>query len=117
MKKSAILFFVLFAALSVQAQSPIAGIWETGQANTQVEIKEVNGQLEGVILQSDNANAPVGTQIIKDVKQDGNAYRGKLYAIKKGEWVDATITREGEMLNLKITSGWRSKTVEWEKAK
>lgn len=117
MKKSAMFFLVLFSALSLQAQSPITGIWETGQANTQVEIKEVNGQLEGVILQSDNANAPVGTQIIKDVKQDGDAYQGKLFAIKKGEWVDATIKPQGETLSLKITSGWKSKTVLWKKAK
>lgn len=117
MKKIAILLIVLFSALAIQAQTSPVGVWNTGQANTKVEVKEAGSQMEGTLTSSDNAEAPVGTLIIKELQEDGDTYEGKLYAIKKGEWVDATFTRQGEKLVINISVGWRKKTVEWTAAR
>ena len=86
MKNLAILILVLFTTISMNAQS-IAGVWNTGEDNTKIEIAEDNGVANGKILSSDNAKAKVGNQILKDVKFSDGEWKGKLYAAKKGEWL------------------------------
>ncbi|MEL7223034.1 MAG: hypothetical protein AAGJ93_17050 [Bacteroidota bacterium] len=112
MKKTFILLFALCGVLAIQAQTAIVGVWNTGQENTKVEIKEAGSQMEGTILSSNNEKV-VGTLIIKNVQPVGEAYKGQLYAIKKDRWVDAVFKPEGEKLTITVSSGWRSKTVEW----
>jgi len=114
MKKLAILMFVLFSSISINAQS-IAGVWNTGDDNTKVEITEVDGVASGTILSSDNSEAKVGNQILKDLSLTKDGWKGKLYAAKKGEWYDATIVEKDNQLDITIQVGWMSKTINWTK--
>ncbi len=114
MKKLAILTLVLFTTISMNAQS-LAGIWNTGEENTKIEITEDNGVVSGKILSSDNAKAKIGKQIIKDVKFSNGEWKGQLYAAKKGKWYDAVLKENGSQLDITIKVGWMSKTITWKK--
>lgn len=105
---------ILFSTLTTNAQS-IAGIWNMGQDNTKIEITEGNGVYEGRVASSDNANAKIGSLILKDVKSVDGKWKGKLYAPKKKEWFDTTLKVAGKKLLVTVKSGLMSKTVEWTK--
>jgi len=114
MKNLSILIVVLFTTMSINAQS-LAGVWNTGDENTKIEITEDDGIVKGKILSSDNAEAKIGNQILKDVKLNKGEWKGKLYAAKKGEWYDAVLKENGNQLDITIKVGWMSKTVHWKK--
>ena len=116
MKQLPILLFVLFSTLSINSQQSIEGIWNTGKENTKIEIKKTNNEIEGTILSSDNAKAPIGKLMIKEVVEKNGVFKGKLLAIKKGKWVDAVFNRKGNILNITVSSGWMSKTIQWDVA-
>lgn len=97
------------------AQTSITGIWNTGEENTKIEIKGINGVYEGRIASSDNPKAKIGNLMLKDVKSVGGTWKGKLYSVKKKEWFDAVLKVEGNQLLVTVSSGWKSKTVNWSK--
>ena len=113
--KSIILLSLCLASISLNAQTTLTGIWNTGNENTRVEITEINGTFIGTLVSSDNEDARIGRQLLKDVKADGEGWKGKLYAPRQGEWYDATLTMDGERLLITVGSGFRSKTVKWRK--
>jgi len=106
-----LLFFlgVLLTPISINAQQSINGIWNTGQENTKIEINKTIGK----IYSSDNKNATVGKLIVKDLNKMGNSYNGKLYLIRRNQWVDAVFVPNGKSLNITISAGFQKKTVVW----
>jgi uncharacterized protein (DUF2147 family) len=54
--------------------------------------------------------------ILKDLVKSGNAWTGKIFAVKKNEWYDVEITPEKNSLNLKIQIGFLHKNLKWEKS-
>jgi uncharacterized protein (DUF2147 family) len=71
----------------------------------------------GEIISSDNPKAEIGTQLIKDLNNEDGEWRGQLYAIKRETWVDAEMELEEGILKIKVSAGFRSRTVEWTKVK
>lgn len=116
MKKTAVFLMVLFTSFSAYTQSPIEGVWATGKDNTMIEIRGTDDVLEGKIQASDNPKAEVGTRIIKNLREDDGSYKGELYIIKMQRWVHATFSPNGEKLIVTVSAGFRSKTIEWERA-
>jgi len=114
MKKLSILILVLFTTISMNAQS-LVGVWNTGEDNTKIEITEDKGVANGKILSSDNVKAKIGNQILKDFKSSNGAWKGKLYAAKKGEWYDAVLKENGSQLDITIKVGWMTKNITWKK--
>lgn len=100
----------------MNAQQSINGIWNTGQDNTEIEIKSENGIYDGKIISSENSNAKKGTLILKDVKSVSGKWKGKMYSPKKKEWFNAVLELKGGKLMVKVKSGFMSKTVEWTKS-
>ena len=117
MKYFASLIVVFITALQLNAQQSPVGTWNTGQKNTLVEIKEVGNSLEGKIVASDNAKAPLGKRLIKDIKKQGDTYEGQLYSIKKDKWFDAKFNVKSETLEITVSAGLMKKTIEWTKPK
>ncbi len=115
MKYLASLFFLLLSVASLSAQTSPAGVWNTGSDNTKVEITEVDGSYVAQLISSDNADAKIGKQLMKGIKLDGKEWKGQIYAPKKGEWMDATLTPKGDLLEIKVGSGFMSKTLKWKK--
>ncbi len=116
MKVTTVLFVLLFGAISMNAQSSLSGIWNTGQENTKIEIKTENGIYIGKIISSDNPNVKKETHILKEVKSESGKWKGKLYSLKKKKWFDAVLELKGSKLMVTVKSGWTSKTVEWTKS-
>ena len=115
MKNLALIFFILFSTTTMNAQHSIAGIWNTGDDNTKIEITENDGAFYGKILSSDNTKANIGKQILKDVKFSNGEGKGKMYAAKKGKWYDAVLKENGNQLDVTIKVGFMKKTLEWKK--
>lgn len=94
----------------------ITGKWHAPKENTVIDIKKNENIYEGIVLQSDNKKA-VGQKVLRDLKKEGNKWKGKLYAIEKDELVDVELELKGEMLEVTLKKGWMSKTVEWKRVK
>ena len=118
MVKSLVLILLLVTTSLVHAQSrsPLDGIWNTGQQNTNVEIIYNEGIASGRIVSSDNEKVKIGLVMLKDLKKTGDAWQGKIFSLKRKKWFDVQIRPTGDRLNLKISSGFYSKTVEWLKS-
>ena len=111
--KIIIMCFLLASTLTMNAQQSIVGIWNTGKENTKIEITEVDGIFQGKILSSDNEKAKIGKLLLKDVKSVRKGYKGKLFAAKRGEWMDAVLKEKDNKLSITVSAGFMSKTVEW----
>ncbi|MEM6318769.1 MAG: hypothetical protein AAF960_13940 [Bacteroidota bacterium] len=112
--KITLISYLLFFALSINAQSQSpAGIWNTGKDNTKIEITETNGVYTGKILSSDNAKAKIGKQLLKDIQSVDGEWKGKLFAAKRGKWMDAVLEAKGKVLQITVKKGLMSKTIEW----
>ena len=111
----AIVIISLFSFTSF-AQSGVSGNWVVGEQNTVIKIKKGDNSHSGKIVSSDNPEAKIGKLMVKDLKQDkkGN-WKGKVYSPKRKEWYDAEFTRKGEILEVTISVGFFSKTIEWKK--
>lgn len=114
MKNLVLLIVMFFTTISMNAQS-LAGVWNTGEDYTKIEISEDSGVYNGKIHSSDNAKAKIGNPILKDVKFSNGKGEGKIYAAKKGKWYDAILEENGNKLNITIKVGFMSKTLTWEK--
>ncbi|MEL7531931.1 MAG: DUF2147 domain-containing protein [Bacteroidota bacterium] len=115
MKNAGILFLCFFSFLSLQAQMAPIGTWNTGTDNSKVAIQAAEGNYVGTLISSDNTEAKLGIQLLKDFKQDGKGWKAKFYAPKRGEWLDAKLETKGNLLLITVGSGFLSKTLEWEK--
>ncbi|MBK8490815.1 MAG: DUF2147 domain-containing protein [Saprospirales bacterium] len=115
MKVTAVLFMLLFGAISLNAQS-IEGLWNTGKENTIINIKKVNSNYEGTIHDSDNSNAQIGKVLVKDIEKSGeDTYKGKLYVIDKGEWYNAEFKPKNEKLAITVSSGFEKRRLNGKK--
>ena len=106
---------ILLSSLTMDAQQSLAGIWNTGNDNTKIEITAVNDVYEGKIVSSDNAKAKIGKLLLKEVQLVDGEWKGKLFAAKRGKWMDAVLKEKNNQLQVTVKAGWRSKTLEWRK--
>lgn len=106
---------ILFSAITMNAQESIAGIWNTGQDNTKVEITTTDDIYNGKIVSSDNEQVKIGNLLLKDIKSVKGEWKGKLFAAKKGKWYNAILEEKAGKLLVKVKAGMVSKTLEWTK--
>jgi uncharacterized protein (DUF2147 family) len=114
--KILIVLLSLFTIFQNSTEHSIVGTWNTLEDNTKIQIIEQKGMLTGSIKSSDNTKAQVGRLILKDLVKSGNAWTGKIFAVKKNEWYDVEITANINKLNLKIQVGFLHKNLTWEKS-
>jgi len=113
--KNIILLALSLCSISIFGQSNLNGTWGTGEDNTKIEISESDGKVTGKIKSSDNPKATIGNTMLKDLKKSDSSWKGKIYAAKRQEWHDAVLTQKGNILEIKISVGFFSKTVEWKR--
>lgn len=113
--KIIVMCFLLISSLSMNAQQSIAGTWNTGKENTKIEITEVDGLYQGKIVSSDNEKVKIGKLLLKEVRSVRKGYKGKLFAAKKGEWMDAMLEAKDNKLSITVSAGFMNKTIEWSK--
>ena len=116
MKKLSILFIVLFYISALSAQDSLKGIWLTGEENTKIETYQKDGAWFGKIVSSDNPNAKIGTNILRDFKRENGEWKGKIFAAKRGKIMDAVINPANNILKITVSAGFFSKDLEWKRA-
>jgi len=109
------LAIIMLYSLTAFSQSDLAGIWDTGEENTLIEIAEINEKFIGKLKSSDNENAQIGRVILKDLEQNGTKWTGQIWAAKRQRWFDVEITPGKNLMELEIDGGILTKTVEWKK--
>ena len=114
--KILIVLLSLFTIFQNSTEHSIVGTWNTLEDNTKIQIIEQKGLLTGRIKSSDNTKAQVGRLILKDLVKSGNAWTGKIFAVKRNEWYDVEVSSEKNRLKLKIKVGFVQKNLIWEKA-
>ena len=112
--KNLLVAIIVLLSFSIQAQSTLDGLWDTGEANTKINVSEKNSLWSGVVKASDIKD-DIGELILKDLKKDGDKSTGKIYAPKRKQWYDVDITVEKNNLNLKVNAGLFSKSLEWKR--
>lgn len=101
---------------SLSAQSDLTGIWNAGQGNTKIELQQNDdGLIEGKVISSDNPKAKIGKVFLKDIKRKDGEWTGKMYVAKKQKWYDATFERQQDKLEVTLSVGFFSKTLEWKR--
>jgi hypothetical protein len=115
MKKLFVVLTISLLGSALFAQTDLTGTWNTGMDNTLVKIFEKDGVYWGEIVFSDNPKAEIGKQLIKDLKNEDGERKGKLFAPKKKEWVDAEMDLEDDNLKITIKAGFFKKTITWKK--
>lgn len=117
MKQLFVILLVAFTTISVTAQLPIEGAWNTGKENTIVVLKKVGDNFVGTVRSSDNGKIKIGKQLVRDLQYRKGEWQGELYAPKRDKWVDATFEKKGTDLEITVGSGIRSKTITWKEVK
>jgi uncharacterized protein (DUF2147 family) len=51
--------------------------------------------------------------MLRDLEKTGDAWKGKIFSLKRKKWFDVRIRPEEDKLNLEISSGFYSRTVHW----
>ena len=110
-------FLLMFSIGYTSAQQSLEGLWKTGKEETIIEISFSSEQLIGKIKSSNNEEAEIGKIILKDLRSEGNKWNGKIYAIKRKKWYNVEIISKEEDLDLKISFGLMSKSLQWKKRK
>lgn len=113
--KNLIIALLTWSSLSVFGQTSLKGVWNAGEDNTKIEITETGSVATGKLKSSDNTETTVGTVILKNVKKQGDHWVGQIYAAKRKEWYDAELSVSGDVLEIEITVGIFSKTLEWKR--
>ena len=113
--KITLMFSFLFLTFMINAQQSPIGIWNTGKDNTKVEILDDDKSKVGTIISSDNVKANIGKRLIKDIQLVDGKWQGKLFADKKGKWMDAVFKIKDNSLHITVKKGLMSKTIKWSK--
>jgi hypothetical protein len=114
-KHLTVFLIFLLSSFSAMAQQSILGRWNTGQENTVIEVKEVQGKIEGRIVSSDHTKAPLGRLILKDVTKKDGDIKGSLYSLRKGKWFAASFAPQSKNMEVIITLGWVTRKFNWKK--
>lgn len=115
MKTLLISFVLLFVSIG-QDQDDIAGIWKMAENNAEVEIKKEGDIYNGTVVKSDVEKA-IGKVILRDLKKEGDEWKGKFYAAKKDRLVDAILVLTGEdAMEMVVKAGPKTKTVSMTRA-
>ena len=105
-----------------QTTDPITGEWYTAEKRSVVEIKgDSSGKLQGTVIwisediKNDRAENLKGKILVRDITPTDkvNEYKGKMYLPRMDETRDAELKLDGDKLEITVSGGRRSRTIEW----
>ena len=85
-------------------------------ADEDIETYQKEGSWFGKVIASDNPKAKIGTDILRGFTQKNGEWKGKIFAAKRGKIMDAVIQPAKDLLNITVSAGFISKTLEWKRA-
>lgn len=104
-----------FLWLSSTAPNDIEGAWNTGEENTVISIAKEGEVWLGRIASSDNTQAEINGIVLKKLHWNGDEWEGQIYAAKRKEWYDVEIVPKAEVLEVEVSVGIFSKSLEWKR--
>jgi len=113
MNKLISVIIISLIAISLSAQEMTAGVWSTGEENTQIETYQKDGLWYGKIIFSDNPKAKIGKIILKDFVKADDKWKGELYAAKRDKLMDAVIIPSSVELIITVYAGFIKKNLTW----
>jgi len=92
----------------------IVGDWKPTDMDVDIRIFPKDGKYVGGVVKAANP-ALVNTELLREIQYDpaSNAWRGEVFAIKRGQFVPMTIKITANGFEMVAGSGLMSKTVEW----
>ncbi len=111
--------FIILLSLFMQPikeEEFIIGNWNLSENNTEIQIVKEGSIFQGTIVKSD-AKKAIGKIVLRDLKKDGEVWKGKFYALQKDRLVDATLKAIGDnTLEMEVSAGMKSKIVKMTRA-
>lgn len=109
---------VFFSAATVAKENNTvitSAVWLTGNDGGKIQTYLKNGQWFGKLVASDNENAPLGTEVLRNFSFKDGEWQGEVYSIKRDQLANATITPSDDKLVIEISIAFFSKTLAWHK--
>jgi len=92
------------------------GTWLTGTDGSKIATYQKEGQWFGKLVASNNKNAPIGIDVLRNFTLVAGEWQGKVYSIKRDQLADATIEPSKNKLLIEVSIAFFSKTLEWHNA-
>ncbi|NME68092.1 DUF2147 domain-containing protein [Flammeovirga aprica] len=110
-----LLLFILITSITAFAQTDIEGTWDMKKDGTIVTIKKADSIFEGFVISTESEADIVGKKVIRDIKPTKNGFEGEIYAIKLDKWLEAKFKPDGDIMEVKASLGFVSRTMEWDR--
>jgi len=118
------LIVVLFS-VSISAQDKVSdiakslteGVWLTGTDGSKIATYQKDGQWFGKLVASDNKDAPIGIDVLRNFTLKEGEWQGEVYSVKRDQLADATIEPGNDKLVIEVSIAFFSKTLEWHNEK
>ncbi len=90
------------------------GIWLTGTDDSKIATYQKGEQWFGKLVASNNEDAPLGIDVLRNFTFEDGQWRGEIYSIKRDQLADATIEPSSDKLIIEVSIAFFSKTLEWQ---
>ncbi len=98
---------------NVEGQSMTEGVWLTGTDGSKIATYQKGGKWFGKLIASNNKNAPIGIDVLRNFTLEDGQWSGEVYSIKREQLADATIKPSQAKLVIEVSIAFFSKTLEW----
>ena len=92
-----------------------AARWWVGKHSTIVETYQKDGAWYGKIVESKDPEAPIGRDVVLNVRKVDGVWKGKFYAAMVDKALDLSVVPNGGEMKLQLKLGWFSKVLDWTK--
>lgn len=114
------LIFIVFSA-SISAHDNIMtitqGVWLTDTDGSKIATYQKDNKWFGKLVASDNKEAPLGIDVLRNFTFIDGQWVGEIYSIKRDQLADAAIEPKGDKLVIEVSIAFFSKTLEWQNEK
>jgi uncharacterized protein (DUF2147 family) len=110
----------LMFSLSAVAEQPLAGFWKHEDKLVVVEMKPVDGLVQGIVASNSEKPDSVGKRLFRDLafKADDKQWQGRIFVLKLGEEKDVTVVLQTpDQFKMTVKLGLFSKKVIWNRVK
>ncbi|WP_353498894.1 hypothetical protein [Vibrio chaetopteri] len=108
------LFLTLWSMMTFADSTVIEGQWLAENKTTHIEISQSKpGLWQGIVTKSPLQPKLEGQQLLSEMIEVADGFKGKVYAIKKAKHYDADIFLVDDTLQIEVKAGFFKKTMIW----
>ena len=108
------LFLTLWSMTTFADSPSLQGQWLAENQSTQIEISQSeSGLWQGIVTKSPSQPELTGQQILSEMVEVVDGFKGKVYAIKKAKHYEADISLADGTLQIEVKAGFFTKTMIW----